>query len=386
MKPRVIIAGGGYAGLFAAARLRKYSGMNVTLIDANPHFVQRVRLHEYLAGRSLLQLSYRELFQDAGIEFVQGRITALEADQHTLMIENAAGSHILSYDWLLYALGSRTRRTSAIAGLEEACTLDAGPSLEKARTRLAGLPSECPVVILGAGLTGLEAATEIKEAYPQLRVSLLNAGPAFQSYTKGAEMEIRSVLEKLDVKLHEDSRVVRLTADSVHCAHGKVHPSALTINCLGLEVPTLARDSGLRTSESGQIQVDPYLRSLSHQNILALGDAAELDSRSALFQRMACAAACPMGTHAAETIQRLQSGQKLIPFRFGFTGRCVSLGRRAAVIQLVTPRDEARRIYFRGRLAVWIKEMICRGTVKVPVWELRSGLALNRWYQPKDLP
>ncbi len=386
MKPRVIIAGGGYAGLFAAARLRKNSGMNVTLIDANPHFVQRVRLHEYLSGRTMPQLSYREILQDTGIEFVQGRITSLDADQQTVIIENAEGARILPYDWLLYALGSRTRRTSSIAGLELACTLDAGASLEKARTRLAALPDGSPIVILGAGLTGLETATEIKEAYPRLRVSLLNAGPAFQSYSQGAEKEIRSVLQKLDVKLYEDSHVLRLTADSVHCAQGKVHPSALTINCLGLEVSSLAKDSGLRTAESGQIQVDPYLRSLSHPNILALGDAAELDSRSALYQRMACAAACPMGTHAAETLQRLQSGRKLIPFRFGFTGRCVSLGRRAAVIQLVTPRDEARRIYFRGRLAVWIKEMVCRGTVKVPVWELRSGLALNRWYQPKELP
>ena len=173
--------------------------------------------------------------------------------------------------------------------------------------------------------------------------------------------------------------------DAVQAADESWHASALTLNCLGLEVPPLAHKAGIRTNAKGQIQVDPYLRSLSHPNILALGDAAELDSRSALFQRMACAAACPMGTYAADLLLRLQSGKKLLTFRFGFTARCLSLGRRAALVQLVTGRDEPRRLYIRGRLAIWIKEMICRGTVNVPLWEARSGLALNQWYQPRIL-
>jgi NADH dehydrogenase len=386
MKNRIVIAGGGYAGLFAAARLSKNSGMKVTLIDASPQFTERVRLHEYLAGGHLKSHPYREICQLMGLEFIQGRITTLLPDQQTLIMESEEGSRTVAYDWLLYALGSRTRQAPDIPGLDHhASRLDAGRSLDQARQRLAALPMGSPVTILGAGLTGLEAATEIKEAYPHLHVSLWNAGPAFQGYASGAVREIKRVLETLGIALHENRRAVRVREDAVQAADESWHGSAFTLNCLGLEVSPLAREAGIRTNAKGQIQVDPFLRSLSHPNILALGDAAELDSRSALAQRMACAAACPMGTYAAETLKRLQSGRKLLPFRFGFTARCLSLGRRAALVQLVTVRDEPRRLYIRGRLAVWIKEMICRGTVNVPLWEARSGLALNQWYQPRKL-
>jgi NADH dehydrogenase FAD-containing subunit len=241
------------------------------------------------------------------------------------------------------------------------------------------------VTILGAGLTGLEAATEIKESYPHLNVALWNAGSAFPNYAPGAVREIKRVLETLGIALYENRRAVRVREDAVQAADDSWHATAFTLNCLGLEVPPLARDAGIRTNAKGQIQVDPFLRSLSHPNIFALGDAAELDARSAASQRMACAAACPMGTYAADALQRLQSGRKLLTFRFGFTARCLSLGRRAALVQLVTVHDQPRRVYIRGRLAIWIKEMICRATVNVPLWEARSGLALNQWYQPRKL-
>ncbi|HYX31806.1 MAG TPA: FAD-dependent oxidoreductase [Oligoflexus sp.] len=386
MKTQIVIAGGGYAGLFAAARLRKYSGMNVVLIDAHDHFVQRVRLHEYLAGGSMPKLAYRELLASHGLDFIQGRIQSIQPDQQTLILEAAEGARIVRYDWLLYGLGSRTKRWDHIPGLNEwAQTLDAGPQLDRTRQRLQELPAGESVVIMGAGLTGLEAATEIKEAHPHLAVTLVNAGRAFPGYAPGAEQEIRNVLRRLDIRLMEGRQVTRVEAARIHCDDGSSMPCAVAIHCMGLEVSSLARDAGIRTAANGQIQVDPYLRSLSHPNILAVGDAAELDAASCPAPRMSCAAACPMGTYAADTLHRLQSGQKLLPFRFGFTGRCVSLGRRAAVVQLVNALDQPRRWFFRGRLAVWIKEMICRGTVQVPQWELRWGLALNRWYQPKDI-
>ncbi|WP_141731370.1 NAD(P)/FAD-dependent oxidoreductase [Oligoflexus tunisiensis] len=386
MKPQIVIAGGGYAGLFAAARLRKYSGMKVTLIDANEHFVQRVRLHEYLAGRSVERLAYRDLLEPHGMDFVQGRIQSIQPDQQTLVLDSPEGSRILHYDWLLYALGSRTQRSQNIPGLlEHAFTLDAGPALDRAREVLQTLPAGSPVVVMGAGLTGLESATEIKEIHPHLDVTLVDAGRAFTGYTPKAEQEIRRVLKKLNIHLHENKTIARVTVDRLGFTDQSEIPCALAINCLGFEVPSLARDSGIRTAKNGQIQVDPYLRSLSHPRILALGDAAELDSSSTAAQRMSCASACPMGTYAADLLHRLQSGKKLITFRFGFTGRCISLGRRAGILQFVNAKDQPLQRFFRGRLAAWIKEMVCLGTVKVPLWELRWGVALYRWYQPKDV-
>jgi len=384
MEARIIIAGGGYAGLYAAARLRQHRGMKVTLIDAKEQFIQRIRLHEQLAGKTVRPLSYRDLLQPSGIEFIQGRIESIEADHQTLTFFGEGGRRVLSYDFLFYALGSHTRRMPEIPGLDDhAATLDAGLRLDAMRHRIRQLPEHSPIVVMGAGLTGLETATELKEAYPHLDISLVDSGAAFQGYTAGAQKEIRQVLERLQIKLKEHKKVARIEADGIHFADGTHQASQVSIHCMGLENPPLARTAGIRTANNGQIQVDAYLRSLSHPNIFALGDAAELDPSTSAARRMACALACPMGTYAADALYRLQTRKNLLPFRFGFTARCISLGRSAALIQMVTPDDQPRTLYFKGKLAVWIKELICLGTIYVPQWELRWGLALNRWYEPK---
>lgn len=384
MSQRVIIAGGGYAGLFAAARLRKYSGMKVTLIDSKDHFVQRVRMHQHLAGGAVRNLVYREILGAAGIDFIQGRIVSLQPDQQTLTLDHPDGIQVLAYDWLLYALGSRTRSMAGIPGLSAfGRTLDPGPELDRTRSTLQQLVPGSAVVVMGAGLTGLETATEIKESHPQLDVTLLCSGQAFPGYSIGADREIRRVLRELGIHLLEETRVKQIDAAAVHAADGRVIPCQLPIHCMGFDVPSLARESGIRTSATGQIQVDEYLRSLSHPQILAIGDAADLPPTFVAARRMSCASACPMGSFAADTLHRLQSGRTLIPFRFGFIGQCISLGRRAAVVQLVKPDDTPRSLYLRGKLAIWIKELICVGTVKFPIWELRWGRSLYFWLEPK---
>lgn len=94
-----------------------------------------------------------------------------------------------------------------------------------------------------------------------------------------------------------------------------------------------------------------------------------------------------MGSFAADTLGRLQKNQELLAFRFGYRGWCISLGRKAAVIQLVSADDQAASLFLRGSLAIKIKEFIAQGTVTVPRWELRTGLRLNNGRQPstKDL-
>lgn len=259
-KTRVLIAGGGYAGLFAAARLSHRKDLDVTLIDAHQHFVERIRLHEFLAGSTPKTTSYREIFRDSSIAFMQARIEALRPDQNALILkdggggegERGSGIRIVNYDYLLYELGSRTVRLSSIKGLTEyTVSLDAGPQLEEAQNRLKSLPPGSPIIILGAGLTGLETATELKERYPELEISMLCRERAFSRFAAGAQKEIRSVLARLGVTLREGVKVVGLDKQSVHLEGKDRLPCALAINCLGFELNALPSEAAVRTSATG---------------------------------------------------------------------------------------------------------------------------------------
>jgi NADH dehydrogenase FAD-containing subunit len=94
---------------------------------------------------------------------------------------------------------------------------------------------------------------------------------------------------------------------------------------------------------------------------------------------MACATAMPMGCHAADTVLRTLRGQAPAPFGFAYMARCVSLGRRQAVVQLLDGDDRPRPTAIRGLPGAWVKEVILRAAAAMPSWEASSGAPLYAW-------
>jgi NADH dehydrogenase len=104
---KVLILGGGYAGMIAAARIGARA--EVTLIDARPEFVQRIRLHEMLAGGSPKTLGFARWLGRRGVRFVQARAERLEPGRQRVVARSAEGDRVeLGYDTLILALGSAT--------------------------------------------------------------------------------------------------------------------------------------------------------------------------------------------------------------------------------------------------------------------------------------
>ena len=90
-----------------------------------------------------------------------------------------------------------------------------------------------------------------------------------------------------------------------------------------------------------------------------------------------------MGAHAAANIARSLRGEALEPLRFGFSLRCVSLGRRDGVIQFTDPDDRPTGRVLTGRAAAFMKERICSMTSTVVDWETRRGIHVYRWLMPE---
>ena len=121
--------------------------------------------------------------------------------------------------------------------------------------------------------------------------------------------------------------------------------------------------------------VDAMLRSISHPFVYGAGDAVAPPGRTPI--RMACATALPLGAHAADNVAREQTGRTLKAFRFGYALRCISLGRHDGLIQWVDPYDVPKERMLKGRTAAWVKEQICRSTVRVIRLE-RMGVSYFR--------
>lgn len=335
MSDRIVILGGGYGGAIAAARMAR-RGIPVTLVDAKAGLVERIRMHQVIAGDDIAPVPYAQLFRGLPVEVVQARVTAIDRARKRVVTTDGE----LAYGTLVYALGSRSVTPPHAVSTNEA-------TLARAKVRGAR-----HVAIVGGGLTGIELASELAERHPQLDVTLIAARALGGDLSPAARRHLRGWFERRRVTLLEHVRATAADEGGVSLDTGEHVAAGVVLWAGGFTVPSIAAESGLRVNERGQIVVDEHLRS-SDLSIYAIGDAA------AVKWRMSCALALPMGAWIADHL----SGATDEPFRFGFAARCISLGRHDGIVQFVGADDAPREKALTGRPAAWIKELICRYTI-----------------------
>ncbi|RKF25467.1 NAD(P)/FAD-dependent oxidoreductase [Micromonospora globbae] len=354
---RIVILGAGYAGLAAATslagRTRRRSDVRITVVNADERFTERLRLHQTASGQRLADLRIPDLLAGAGVEFVRGWVTGVGAAARRVRIDD---ERVLEYDRLVYALGA-VADTAAVPGVDEnAYTLDSAHDADLLARRLAGLGGGT-VVVCGSGLTGVECAAEIAERHPGLDVVLVGRQEPGATMTPGARAHLRRALARLGVRVVSGVEVVKVLPESVELAGGDIVPADVVLWTSGVRVPPLAAAAGLAVDERGRIVTDPTLRSVSHPQVYAIGDAAAVRQRYGVMHGT-CQSGMPTGVHAALSIARELDGRQPRPFRFGYLHAPVSLGRRDAVIQFTHPDDSPKRLYLTGRAAVWYKETV----------------------------
>ncbi|MFD5316149.1 NAD(P)/FAD-dependent oxidoreductase [Streptomyces sp. NPDC127098] len=354
----VVVLGAGYAGLAAAvqlaARARKRADVAVTVVNGQERFTERMRLHAAATGQRLAELSVPELLDGTGARFLRGWVTAVDADARTVRVDD---ERVLRYDTLVYALGG-VADTAAVPGAREhAHTLDGAQDAEVLAERLARLGDGGTVVVGGSGLTGVEAAAEIAEWHPRLDVVLLGRTGPGATMNPRARAHVRAALDRLGVRVRAGVEVAKVLPGSVELAGGESVPADAVLWTSGTRVSPLAAAAGLTVDERGRVVVDAALRSVSHPEVYAVGDAAAITQGYGVMHGT-CQGGMPTGVHAALTILRVLAGRRPRPFRFGYYHTPVSLGRGDAVVQFTRPDDSPRRVCLTGRAAVWYKETV----------------------------
>lgn len=213
------------------------------------------------------------------------------------------------------------------------------------------------MVVAGNGLTGIESAAEIAEQHPGLNVVLLGRSEPGAAMNPKAKRYLHSALERLGVQVRSGAEVVKVLPDAVELAGGESIPADVVLWTSGTRVSPLAAAAGLTVDERGRIVTDAALRSVSHPEVYAVGDAAAVRQGYGVMHGT-CQGGMPTGVHAAVSIFRVLKGKQPKPFRFGYYHTPVSLGRHDAVVQFTRPDDSPRRMYLTGRMAARYKETV----------------------------
>ncbi|MFD7710590.1 NAD(P)/FAD-dependent oxidoreductase [Streptomyces sp. NPDC059786] len=364
MQHRIIVLGAGYTGAVAAGRLARRlhrDDVAITLVTAEPDFVERVRMHQLATGQDLKARTFAEMFADTGVELRLARVTAVDADRRTVTVTADGTTEELAYDTLVYALGSGWNDQGVPGTAEHAHQIASRAGALRLRARLAALEAGQPVVVVGGGLTGLEAATEIAEARPDLTVSLVARGALGDWLSDRGRAQLRKVFGRLGITAHEHTTVTAVEAGRVRTADGTAVPAAVTVWTTGFAVHPIARATTLEVGDTGQIVVDATMRSLSHQDVYAIGDAALAPGPGDKPLRMSCASGLPAAWQAADAIAARLTRRKLPKTPIRYFNQCVSLGRRQGLIQYVTADDRSVNAVLAGRLAAGYKELVCKG-------------------------
>ncbi|MEU6584488.1 FAD-dependent oxidoreductase [Nocardia sp. NPDC046763] len=353
---RIVVLGAGYAGLSAARQAAKAAGARVTVVDARTEFVDRVRLHQALAGQQVPRADLRKMLAGKGIEFVQGRVERIDAVARRIALADGGS---LGYDTLVYALGSAGDRSAVPGAIEFAHSVAVPEDI----ARVPALSGR--IAVVGGGATGIEVASELAESRPDLLVSLISADEPGGWLSAKAHNHIRAALDRLGVRVLTDAKVAAVAADGIALVGGEHVPAETVLWTTGFAVPRVAAESGLAVDPRGRILVDEELRSRSHPDIYAIGDAAVIAGPDGRDLRMACATAIPAGTYAATAIAARLRGKAPAARKYRYVFQCISLGRHDGVIQFVHADDSNARTVLTGRTAAWFKEQIVRMVGKV---------------------
>ena len=369
---RVVVVGGGYAGVMSANRLSGrgtgHDRVQVALVDPGARFTERIRLHQVAAGtRASAGVAWEEVLHP-DVERVQDRVVGIDAAARSVATGRGGP---LGYDYLVYAVGSGEVPTTSSSV--------ANPSAAAAaREEIAGLPPGGTVTVVGAGATGVELACAVAVARTDLEVGLVTASPLTTPLRRPA---VAGRLRRLGIGV--EVGVVDPVTGAVSTARSRRAAASATIWTAGLAVPRLAAASGLPTTGDGRLVVDATLTVRGDERVLAAGDAAAVDDPGAAHLRMSCAAAIPLGAHAADTVLARLSGGTAPRVDVGFLLQCLDLGGGHGHAQVVRADDGDRwsaRAGVGGHLGGRMKERVCTTTLS---WLTREARRPGSYRWPR---
>ena len=290
--PRIVVAGGGFAGLnFAHALKQLVPAIDITLIEQNSHYVRCPGSNQVIAGfKPLESLTHQpaRLLREEGIRFLQGTILGGDPERRHLRLEGGAR---VPYDRLIAAPGIDFR-WEKIEGYGKAESLkvphawQAGDQTRLLRDQLAALrpgglfmmtvpgnPYRCPP---GPYERASLVATQLKRTNPRAKILILDAKSKF-SKEKGFKSAwtrlYPGMIEWISFETEGEIDHVDANRRTVTTAFNRYRPDVLNI-IPPQKAGTLAEALGL-TDDSGWCPVDPIdFQSLHHPRVHVIGDAA----------------------------------------------------------------------------------------------------------------
>ena len=345
----VVVIGSGFAGLWAglgAARRLDELAVPKDTVDItvlSPKAFHDVRVRNYETDLSSCRVPLADLFDPVGVAHVATEVTAIDTGARTV---TTSASGLYRYDRLVLASGSHVLKP-AIPGLQEfgfdVDTYDGALALQQ---HLRGLADESPtpaaatVVVVGAGLTGIETACELPKRLRALlsrgsvtpRVILVDRSPMVGSdMGASARHVIEQALTDNGVETRTGVGVSTLSERGVTLSSGEQLQAATVVWCAGMRASPLTEQLPVVRDRLGRVEVDDYLRVVGVPSVFAAGDVAAARMDDEHLSVMSCQHGRPMGRYAGYNVISDLFDEPMLALRIPWYVTVLDLGPAGAV-------------------------------------------------------
>ncbi len=363
--PRVLVLGGGFAGIGAAQKLRK-SDAEIVVVDKHDYHTFQPLLYQVATGlleQPAVGHPIRDLFhKQDNVRVHQDEVTAIDLDARRVEF---AELDPLGYDYLVLGLGAEVNFFGVEGAAEHAFPLYTLPDAvrlkdhvldtwEKAdRRRELVDDGALNVVVVGGGPTGVETAGALAELYngvftkdyPDVpegtaKITLVEAGPEiFPMFKPDIREYTVDALEKRGVEVRTGDVVESIAPTRVKLKSGTELQAHTLVWGAGLQGNALVQSFGLELERGNRIGVDDELRIPSHPEVYAVGDVAAItDGKTQQVLPQLGSVALQSGEHAGKTIASRIAGKPTKPFKYHDKGTMAAIGRGSAVVQMLGGR------------------------------------------------
>ena len=341
---RILILGAGFGGLWAAiGAARKLdeignlsAAVEILVVDRNPY--HNIRVRNYEADLSDVAIPLEEILDPIGVRHVVAEVAAVDIAEQQVTVTTAAGPQRLSYDRLVLSVGSKLSRPS-VPGLAahgfDVDTYAAAVQLDEHLAKLskaAASPARSTVVVVGAGFTGLEVATELpgrlaRAGIVDPRVILVDPN-AVVGATIGdqARPVIAKALASLRIETRLGVSVSAVQDDGIVLSSGEFIPAMTVVWCGGMVANPLAAAIASRHDELGRLFVDEFMQASGIPNVFAAGDVANCKIDRVHPTVMSCQYARPMGRFAGHNAVANLLGRPMLPLYLDWYVTVLDLG------------------------------------------------------------
>ena len=372
MKPRVVIIGGGFGGLYAAQALKR-DDVDLVVLDRTNHHLFQPLLYQVatatLAPTDITAPIRWLLRHQRNATVLMTEVDRVDTARRIVIADNGRE---FPYDYLIVAAGARhayfghpewERFAPGLKSIDDAIRLRQRILSAFERAELTDDPDErralLSFVVIGGGPTGVELAgmlpmiarhalrDEFRRIAPEsARVMLLEAGARIlPSYPPELSEHARLDLVSLGVDVRLGALVTNVERGLVRIGDAEVIRAHTVIWAAGNAASPLGASLGAPQDRAGRVVVEPDLSIINHPDVFVIGDMASITTGGRPVPGVA-PAAMQMGSHAAHNIRRSIEGRERLPFAYHNKGDLATIGRHRAIADF-------GRFQVTGSLAWW---------------------------------